>query len=75
MKTKKPIYLVIAGLIGCAICAVPLLLPIAAGVFGVSILGFSLSHVLCGVLLLGLAIALFGVIIAKRKSVNASPCE
>ena len=72
MKTRKPFFVVVAGLIGCAVCAVPLLIPMAAGVLGISILGFSLSNVLSGVLIFSLAIVLFGLLIVKMKSVNAT---
>jgi membrane protein YqaA with SNARE-associated domain len=73
MKTSKFRKLIVAGLIGCAICCLPLLLPLAAGFMGISILGFSVGSVLCGVLFIFLALALFGVYLTKRKKVCVAP--
>jgi len=73
MKTSKSGKLIFAGLIGCGICCLPLLLPLAAGFMGISILGFSLSSILCGVFFLFLALAFFGVYLKKRKKSCVAP--
>ena len=68
MKAVKSAKLTIFGLIGCGICCLPLLLPLATGLFGVSILGFALSSLLCGAIFFFLAIALIGMYLKKRKT-------
>lgn len=69
MNTKKSVKLTMAGLIGCGICCLPLLLPLATGFLGVSIIGFSLSSILCGAIFLFLALALYGTYLTKKKTV------
>ena len=72
MKKKKHINLITIGFLGCGICCLPLLLPIAAGITGVSIFSFSLGSFLCGVSLLLLAIILVGIYRFKQKK---SSCD
>ena len=68
MKTSRSLKLIITGLIGCGICCLPLLLPAAAGMLGFSVLGFAFSQVLCGIFVLSLAIAIYGLYLSKKKS-------
>ena len=76
MKKNKPVKLAIAGLIGCGLCCLPLLLPLATGLMGMSILGFSLNSALCAAIFLILAAALYGLYRTKRKKVCvAHSCE
>ena len=67
MKTNKSVYLIIAGLIGCGICCLPLLLPIAAGIAGISVFSFSSDEIICGAIFLFLALILVGIYLTKRK--------
>ena len=68
MNTKKSTKLMIAGLIGCGICFLPLLLPLATGLLGASFLGFTLSSILFVVISLFLAAALYGMYLSKKKT-------
>lgn len=72
MKTLKSVKLTIAGLIGCGICCLSLLLPLATGFLSISIVGFTLSSILCGVLFLFLAIAIYGIYLTKTNTVSSS---
>lgn len=75
MKTNKSKKLIVAGIIGCGICCLPLILPLAAGLMGVSILGFTLTGILCGIFLV-LTMALAGTYYLKRKNSGVtSTCE
>ena len=67
MKTKKPMWLAIAGIIGCGLCAVPLVIPFAASALGISILGFSIGSILIGILPIILAMTLAAVYFSRKK--------
>lgn len=75
MKTNKSAKLIIAGLIGCGICCLPLLLPIAAGMTGASILGFTFGQIVCGVLFLVVGIMLLGLYRSKKKNSCSIPAS
>ena len=64
---KKSQYLIIAGLIGCGFCCLPLLLPISAGLFGASLFSFSFAKWFWGVVLLIISIVLVGIYRAKKR--------
>ena len=72
MKMKYSVKMTIAGLIGCGVCCLPLLmpliLPVATGFLSVSVIGFSLGSILCGTIFFFLAIALYGMYLTKRKT-------
>ncbi len=70
IKNRKSLHLMIAGIGTCGICCLPFLLPIAAGVFGVSIVSFSVTKVLCAVILLFVSIML--IVVYRHKTKNKS---
>ncbi len=72
MKTNKSRKLVVTGLIGCGICCLALLFPLATAFTGASILGYKFSSVLCGAFFLFVALALYGTYLTKRKNVCAA---
>jgi len=39
MKSKKPMWFAVAGIVGCGLCAVPVVFPLVAGALGFSVLG------------------------------------
>jgi len=67
--------LVVAGIVGCGLCCLPFLFPLAAGVMGISVFGFALTHILCGVFFLFLALALYGTYLAMKKKVCVGPAR
>ena len=67
MKSNKSIWLVIAGIIGCGICVVPLALPLLAGILGIPVLNSSVSLLLYGALLIIPALILVGAYRAKKQ--------
>jgi len=73
MKTRKSVKFTIFGLIGCGICCLPLLLPVATGLIGASVFGFSLGQFLCGMIFLIVGIVLFGLYIYKKKNLPPTP--
>jgi len=73
MKIRGRVKLAIAGIIGCGLCSLPILLPVMAGALGISILGISLIHILCGVFFLFLAVAAYGLYLSKRKRMCVLP--
>ena len=62
----------IIGLIGCGICCLSLLMSVislfAIGFLSVSVIGVSLGNILCGTIFFFLAIALYDMYLAKRKT-------
>lgn len=72
MKTKKPMWLALVGIIGCSMCAAPLVLPLAASALGISAFTFSFSSKLYGALLIVLAVILVGVFLAKKRNARES---
>lgn len=63
----------IIGIIGCGICCMPLLLPIAAGISGFSIFSFLSADYFWAIILLLLAITLVGIYRMKKKKVCDLP--
>ena len=67
MKSKKPMWFAVAGIVGCGLCAVPVVFPLVAGALGFSVLGFSVLGVLVAVLSILLAVLFFGVYLPRKK--------
>jgi len=66
MTSQRSTKMMIAGIIGCGVCCLALLLPLTAGLMSISILGFSLGSILCGVLFLFLAAVVYGIYLRSR---------
>lgn len=72
MKTTISKRIVIASIIGCGLCCLPLLLPIAAGITGISVFSFSIDAIICGAILLSLAVFILLIYFNNR---NRKACK
>lgn len=67
MKLGNTKYLVVAGIVGCGICCLPFLLPLAAGLIGGATISFSNDALAYGAILVVLAASLLGIYFSRRK--------
>jgi hypothetical protein len=68
MKPTISKKVIIASVVGCGLCCLPFILPIAAGIAGFSIFSFSIGEIICGTILVALAAFLLRIYIIKRKN-------
>lgn len=73
MKSKRNKYLIFAtAIVGCGLCCLPFLFPVAIASLGISIGAFTADQIICGSIFLLIAITL-AVIYLKRRAKKS--CE
>lgn len=68
MKPTISKNVIIASIVGCGLCCLPFLLPIAAGITSISAFSFSIGAILCSAIFFALAVFILRVYSNKRKN-------